>query len=146
MSLTPLAGARVVCESRDWKASNLEIQKLLYLAHMLYLGQSQKPLIVGGFEAWDYGPVIPSLYHTLKMFGSSPVRDVFGREARGPAEEEEFIKRVSQFLKDQSPGQLIELTHRPKGAWAQSYRAGVRGTPIPAQAIISEYRSHVPGA
>lgn len=61
----------------DWSISNLEMQKILYIAHMYYMGKFGARLISTPFEAWDYGPVHPELYHKLKRFGARKVRDVF---------------------------------------------------------------------
>lgn len=47
--------------------------KLVYFAHAWYLGFEKKPLIDEYVEAWQYGAVIPSLYNSLKKFGSRPI-------------------------------------------------------------------------
>lgn len=47
--------------------------KLVYFAHAWYLGFEKKPLIDENVEAWQYGAVIPSLYNSLKKFGSRPI-------------------------------------------------------------------------
>jgi|GEM_PF-6636616 len=58
MAVHALSAARAICELRDWEVSNLELQKILYIAHMVYLGETDShPLIKENFEAWDYGPV-----------------------------------------------------------------------------------------
>jgi len=41
----------------------LKLQKLVYFAHGWYLGFTGEPLLNEGIQAWEYGPVIPSLYH-----------------------------------------------------------------------------------
>lgn len=48
--------------------------KLVYFAHAWSLGLGQGGLISEEVQAWQYGAVIPSLYHSLKIYGSSPVR------------------------------------------------------------------------
>ena len=45
MSVSALSAAKTFCELRDWKISNLELQKLLYIAQMLHLGRYGTPLI-----------------------------------------------------------------------------------------------------
>jgi uncharacterized phage-associated protein len=77
MAISVLSAGRTLCELRGWSVSNLELQKILYLAHMYYLGRHGGPLIREEFEAWDYGPVVPELYHHVKGFGGGPVRNVF---------------------------------------------------------------------
>ncbi|QZN99150.1 Panacea domain-containing protein [Chenggangzhangella methanolivorans] len=74
MTVSALSAARTLGELRDWTLSNLEIQKILYLAHMYHLGRTGQPLINEAFEAWDYGPVVPEVYGRAKGTGSAPIR------------------------------------------------------------------------
>jgi len=48
----------------------MKLQKLIYFAHGWHLGLIRHPLVDELFEAWEYGPVVPSIYHEFKMFGS----------------------------------------------------------------------------
>src|SRR5260370_7382775 len=52
----------------------LQMQKLLYLAQGWTLGLTGDPLFREPIEAWEYGPVVPEIYHSVKMFGASPIR------------------------------------------------------------------------
>lgn len=55
--------------------SPLKIQKLLYFLNGWYLAETSQPLIGDRFQAWTYGPVVESLYHELKRWGSDNVDD-----------------------------------------------------------------------
>src|SRR4051794_9267350 len=55
------------------KLSPMKLQKLLYYACGWYAGYTGQPLIDEAIEAWDYGPVIPSIYHEFKRFGSGSI-------------------------------------------------------------------------
>mgnify|MGYP006283548483 CR=1 FL=1 len=79
MTVSVLSAAKRLAARSGWTLSNLELQKILYLAHMVHLGRTDgAPLVHGLFEAWDYGPVHPDLYHRVKIFGSSPVKNIPG--------------------------------------------------------------------
>jgi uncharacterized phage-associated protein len=133
---------RFICERGKWQVSNLQLQKILYLAQMLHLGRYGTRLVDAQFEAWDYGPVEPRLYRKLRMFGAKAVQDVF-REAREFAEEDprrSILNEVCEALLPMTAGALVDMTHWANGAWAQYYVSGRRGTPIPDSAIAAEYR------
>ncbi|MDA1024183.1 MAG: DUF4065 domain-containing protein [Proteobacteria bacterium] len=78
MAVTSLSAAKLICKLSNWSVTNLKLQKILYIAHMFHMGKNDgAPLVEGEFEAWDYGPVEPSVYKKVKMFGSDPIEDVF---------------------------------------------------------------------
>lgn len=53
--------------------SNLKIQKLVYYSQGFHLGIFNTPLFEEEIEAWDHGPVVSPLYHSLKKFGSNNI-------------------------------------------------------------------------
>ena len=127
--------------ARGESISPLKLQKLLYYTCGYYLAASGgRPLIDHTFEAWDYGPVLPSLYHSLKMFGRKPIKNVFwhGSIPDGTSQAE-AIDAIASQISGLSPGQLVEFTHHENGAWAKHYRPGARNVLIPNQDIIAEY-------
>src|SRR3977135_2921517 len=51
----------------------MKLQKLVYYPHGWRLGIVGKALLNEQIEAWEFGPVIPSLYHEFKEFGDQPI-------------------------------------------------------------------------
>jgi len=140
MAIHPLTAARRVCERGNWQVSNLALQKLLYLAHMVHMGRTGERLINGSFEAWDYGPVEPSVYHKVKVFGDRPIQNIFySAPAVVSSNEIGTIDEACSHLLSKSPGELVAMTHWDRGAWAKNYRPGVLGIVIPDKDIIDEY-------
>jgi uncharacterized phage-associated protein len=136
--------ARHLCELSGWRLSNLQLQKMLYLADMNYVGKTGGRLVSEDFEAWDYGPVLPSLYHQCKSFGSKAVPNIFwGVPSIAGRPEANILEVAWENLRDSTPGQLVENTHWEKGAWAQHYVPGLRGVRIPTGDMIEEYRRRV---
>lgn len=138
--------AKFICESGHWRVTNLQIQKLLYLAQMVYMGQTGgRRLADAAFEAWDFGPVEPSLYRKVRMFGAGPIEDVFfdARPFKDDDERLPVLKDICRDLLRARPGDLVAITHWPEGAWAKNYVPGVRGIPITDADIIDEYRKRV---
>lgn len=143
MAISALSAARALCEMRDWKLSNLALQKILYIAHMAYLGRTGEPLFAEHIEAWDYGPVVPVVYQRVRGFGSGPIKNVFHWIAAIPegTAEYEILKETETATRDLSPSQLVSITHWPEGAWAKVYRPGARGIIIQDKDILDEYRN-----
>lgn len=141
MAVHIFAAAKHLANLSGWTLSNLEMQKILYLAHMFYLGRTGEPLVHGQFEAWDYGPVHPDLYHRVKIYGSDPVGNVFHSipdMVAGP--ERDIISEAYQTLGKAGAGRLVKATHRPNGAWATYYLPGARKRVLPNSAILKEYQ------
>lgn len=134
--------AEYIWRKSDQSLSNLALQKILYLAHMFNLGRTKgMPLFKGHFEAWDYGPVEPTLYHKLKRFGGGQVDNVF-HEARVfniDDPRRKVMDDVCRKFLDFDPGDLVEITHWDEGAWAAHYIPGVRHIRIPDADIRAEY-------
>ncbi len=134
--------AKELCRLSGWTLTNLQIQKLLYLAELHFVGESdgEDQLILSPFEAWDYGPVVPDSYHTLKIFGSKPVENIFRTVPEIDAgRRKETLGRVYNAYGELSPGQLVSITHWDGGAWAKNYAPGISAI-IPRRDILEEYR------
>ena len=52
--------------------SNLKLQKLLYYAQGVTLALTGKPLFSDPIEAWQHGPVVPSVYRLYKVAAGHP--------------------------------------------------------------------------
>jgi len=55
------------------KLDHIQLQRLMYFAHGRYLAEHNAPLVKEHAEAWEYGPIFPSVYHEYKKYGSSPL-------------------------------------------------------------------------
>ena len=72
MAVTALQAVKHTCEASGWRVTNLQLQKILYIAHMVYAGKNNGKRLIADddFEAWDYGPVLSGLYHRISVFGT----------------------------------------------------------------------------
>ena len=132
----------------DWSKSNLELQKIIYIAHMLHIGRNDSPLIDGLFEAWHLGPVHPDLYHRAKVFGADPVKNIFRAfEAEVEADEDALeivsLKDTLKTVSDYAGSKLVAITHWEQGAWYKNYIPGEKYTIIPNSDIREEYKTRV---
>jgi uncharacterized phage-associated protein len=146
MPVSATDAAKRVCEISGWNVTNLQLQKLLYIIQMVYAGRNAgAPFMREAFEAWDYGPVIPSLYRKVKMFGNRPIGNIFfSLPGQTLKDEEEFIiTEACDSLLTKTPAQLVAITHWPGGAWSKNYIPNTMGIRIPQADILEEYRKRV---
>ena len=140
MAASIMQVARTLGSLSGWSLSNLELQKMAYISEMLHLGRFGVPLIDEEWQAWDYGPVQPDLYHKVKAYGNSPVRDVFTMPSlvEGTSEHNS-VRETHNLMRSMRPGQMVNVTHQAGGAWANNYQTGLRGVRIPKEQIRAEY-------
>ncbi|OOV34472.1 hypothetical protein BO91_01545 [Candidatus Synechococcus spongiarum LMB bulk10E] len=148
MTINVLQAAKYLARKSGWKYSNLELQKILYLCHMLFLGKYDTPLLEGTFEAWMFGPVYPDLYDVLEKYGSKSVPES-AFEGIQDLDEKDYSRQIMIFdsMTNQFPhcsaGKLIRITHWKKGAWAKRYNPGTRSL-IPNRYIFEEHNVRFP--
>jgi uncharacterized phage-associated protein len=137
----------------------MKLQKLVYYAQGWFAGYTGQELINEAVEAWPYGPVIPSLYHEFKRFGSQPIQ---GRATEYAPAAGDFVEvprplddRLRGFLDNvwRNYGQytglkLSELTHAPDGPWdiARRRTHGTRSADIPFELIRDHFAEAVKNA
>ena len=110
------------------RVNALKLQKLVYIAHGWYLGNFGEPLIEEEVEAWDYGPVIPELYHRVKKYGAEPIRrpiTVDRFESRPSPEEisdndRPFLDKIWEVYGRMQPIRLSLITHKPGTPWSEA--------------------------
>jgi len=132
----------------------LKLVKLCYIAHGWYLALRDDDLIDENIEAWQYGPVVPSIYHEFKHFGRNPI-NALATEARFDGNDLQFetpeIPRQDQFTrnvlekvwnvyKGMQPGALIDKTHLKNTPWSKYFKEGHQNTEIPSNAIRDHYK------
>ena len=83
MAVSSITAGRYACKMSGWTITNLKLQKILYIAHMVYVGRTDGTVLIDEmFEAWDFGPVLPNLYHRVKILVTarsgtfSPMRSI----------------------------------------------------------------------
>ncbi|MFL6521263.1 MAG: Panacea domain-containing protein [Chthoniobacterales bacterium] len=149
-----------LAEAEGTKVTPLQLIKLVYIAHGWYLGLTKEPLINEPPEAWRYGPVIPSLYHALKIHGNDVVTQKISDFELIPGAEIRFANvvvappsdvRIRKFLDSVwrayghlSGLQLSALTHQPNTPWYDTWEKQgakyTKGFDIPEESIIRHYQ------
>lgn len=149
----------VLAAERGIPLTPLKLQKLVYFAHGWCLALTDKPLISNPVEAWQYGPVIPSIYHEFKSCGNNPIVSpassgfhhvgggkfikTFKTLAEYPDTEErhiarEIIAKVLDTYGRYSGAKLSNATHMEGSPWQQVYTEGSRHQAI-SNDLIRDY-------
>ena len=141
------------------KISPMKLQKLVYFAHGWFLALVGQPLIDERVQAWQFGPVIPELYHEFKAFGNGPISTLAGdvrwtpelaiyypriQDCEGNEDvsyARELINKVWEVYKDYSPIQLSNATHVPGSPWDKTYTPGKRNLVIDDNVIKAYFEN-----
>lgn len=118
------------CNEQGSGISNLKLQKILYFvqAEFLVSTPTNRPCFKDKIEAWDFGPVVPNVYHQYKLFGSSII-PVGVNDALAPYFEEISLDdqiMINSIVDDASrytASQLVQITHN-QAPWRNAYRRG----------------------
>lgn len=146
--------------------SPMKMQKLVYYAHGWHLAVTGRPLINEQIEAWQYGPVVPSLFRSLKHFGHEPISspiivteiikhgDVLDWRLKekvpklsGDVKDVDLAKRVIEKVWEEygvyTATKLSNMTHEPDGPWDRVIRGYggeiPKGTDIPTEYIREHF-------
>lgn len=121
-------------EARGVPLTIMSILKLIYFAHGWHLARYERPLVKNRFEAWQYGPVVRSVYECFQGSGDKPIRDRASRfdpltasytiaEYNLTENEETFLKQIFDAYGSIHAYRLSGLTHEPGSPWDQLWNS-----------------------
>ena len=146
MTITALQAAKYLCKASVWRYTHLELQKMIYIAHVIHLGRYDETLISGHFEAWDYGVVHPDLYRLLLEFGA----DVIPQSFRAFKKCEDVINFSNEWISletvrvsfpPRSGPHLIRFNHEHGKAWKKHYEK-YHNNVIPSESMKEEFKTY----
>lgn len=123
--------------------SQMQMQKLVYIAHGWNLAINDAPLVDGRIEAWDGGPVMRSIWNHIRDFGRN-ADGLFGKSAKEPysAELTDGEKGLFQQVWNRYGGytgvELSEMTHQEGTPWSNAYFGRGRNAPL----LNSDIKQH----
>ncbi len=126
---------------RDNKITPMKLVKLVYISHGWYLGITDNALIDQNPEAWQYGPVIPSVYHFYKTCGSSSIDpDKYNySDSELPEKIKSLLRKIWQVYNEYSALQLSDMTHRVGSPWYQTVHNRLNYTQQIHDNLIRDY-------
>lgn len=126
--------------------TSMKLQKLMFFAQAWHLKVKETPLFEDTFVRGTNGPVLPSIQHQLKMYGTRPI----GQKLYIPSGLDDIlvwtlpdlpvqavscqrlVDAIVDYYGEKSEQTLSDLTHLPNSAWSQG---PVDGGPIPNDAL-----------
>jgi uncharacterized phage-associated protein len=105
------------------KLTNMQLQKLVFFAQAYALALLDKCLYEKNIHAWQWGPVIPTLYKSLQKYGSGFVTEEIetSDSVAADSEAEGVIRGVWEAYGMYTGAQLSEITHRPGSPWVRAW-------------------------
>lgn len=121
-ALTIAKYAITKCVKDGCPISNLQLQKILFYIQKLFLSQD-KVAFFDRIEAWQFGPVVPTVYAEFCGFGAMPITMTFSldEEIDGAGTGIDAVIEAKRMLK---PWDLVSETHKKGGAWDCVYQNG----------------------
>lgn len=139
--------------------SPMKLIKLVYIAYGWGLVFLNQKLFNENIEAWQYGPVIPSIYHEFKRFGKEPIDEmsISMNEMTGDLSVNrinlkegnnisKLLNLVWTYYRNYSAVELSDLTHQLGSPWdnavkTNGYRSVLNDDDIKAweSKVIEDY-------
>jgi len=144
-------------DSAQRTITNLALQKLLYFAHGLHIVETKTPLVMGFFEAWQYGPVHPIAYRAFRGAGANPIQfratiqDPFTRAVLPLPECTDCdikarVSRIVALYGGLTPGRLVEVSHAKGAPWQfivdKARTETIVGLRITDDVILARFKYH----
>ncbi|WP_180024055.1 Panacea domain-containing protein [Acinetobacter sp. YH1901134] len=147
--------------NRKGSLTPIKLQKILYYVYVECLVKHNVKLFDTPIEKWKFGPVVSSVYHNFKTYGTSHIAEptpsfVFDLNEDGfhyeeipftkasveiCPEVEKTIRQKVADLVDQNPFDLVEQTHRelPWKKFEPQILKGVRGLVYSDEELINYF-------
>ncbi|MEY8436531.1 type II toxin-antitoxin system antitoxin SocA domain-containing protein [Atopobiaceae bacterium 24-176] len=94
--------------------TNMKLNKLVYFAYAFFLKDGGR-LFDDDIEAWQYGPVVPAVYHAYKSNGSKRITEPVSSDYDAIAAKAADV--VWNLYGHLTAYDLMRLSHKEGGAW-----------------------------
>jgi uncharacterized phage-associated protein len=123
-----------------------KLLKLCYIAHGHMLAKHGVPLLDEQVQAWQYGPVVESVYRSVRDYEAMPVTTVHGSmiwTVDFTADEEAVMKCVLDDYAHIDAIRLSDATHKQGTPWTITWSTYEQNAPISDDLIKMFYREQL---
>ena len=125
-------------KQKNYSISNLKLQKILYFIQADYIANTSRLCFRDSIEAWDFGPVVSSIYGLYKIYGSAEIpydgSNSIIKDIKLP--DQKRIREIVDKCSKYSASTLVAITHK-QAPWKLAYRRYENNEITPAS--IKEY-------
>lgn len=119
--------------------SPLKLQKILYFVQADFLVSTGKPCFSDEIFAYDYGPVIPSVYQKYKIYGGGFIPCRYSDSFIISKADKERINEMVDLCQPYSATELTAIIHQ-QAPWKNNYHSDSHAV-IPKMEIEEYFRS-----
>lgn len=109
--------------------TSMQLLKLVYLAHGWSLVLFDKQIVSNNPQAWQYGPVYPHVYKSVKKSGSSPIKELIHDKQTGEVffpndisqNQLNFLMSILNSYGKMRAFDLSSITHREGTPWHKTF-------------------------
>lgn len=123
--------------SQDRSVTNLRLQKLLYFVQAKVLMETGEPCFNDEMQAWEYGPVVPVVYHAYAEYRNFSIQKQ-EYESEIAQNIKAYIKDILNYFANTETFELVQITHCQK-PWIEAREKGNR-QPISIDAIREYFK------
>src|SRR5260370_10461746 len=108
-----------IAKNRGIALTNMQVQKLAYIAHGYSLAILRRKLLRQPIEAWRWGPVVEDLYRSLRRYGSGIVSEpipIINMDSITETDRKLLEKVLDAYGRFSGP-QLSTMTHKEGTPW-----------------------------
>lgn len=133
--------------------THLKLEKLVYLCYAEYLVGTGKKLFPDKIFAFQYGPVVETVFHRYKTQGKEKLEEKINADhvsempsrsrilfAKEGTEKVKYIDQIIQKYGDLPASELVNLTHQEKTPWKMSYQEK-KFTEIEDECILAYHKN-----
>lgn len=101
--------------------SNKALQKILFLANVIYARKTGTKMFDDDFYAWEYGPVMPSIYANYSRYQTGNMLPISLREENIDFEKSMALNEAMNYAEKIGIQKLIDNTHKVGTPWQNSF-------------------------
>lgn len=125
------------CVNDQHPISNLQLQKILYFLQVGSLKAGAGPAFGDEMQAWQFGPVVPSVYSEFGRYGGMPITESFN-DVSIADKDRIILDPIIKEKRSKDAWELVRQSHLDGGPWHRNYGGAGTHNPIPLE-DIEEY-------